>query len=362
MCLGNTHLNESVNVYKTFVMPNGRTSLLKPCENKFTVKEQLSFNKIEQNAIPSSEFDNDTIFERTTNDDKPGLSVEDRLFLQKMDKELDKDDNGNWVAPLPFKDNRSRLPDNRFMAMRRAKTFDVNLSKDSVKREHFLSFMQKLFDNGHAELAPPVKIGEEVWYLPIFGVYHPRKPDQIRGVFDSSASFESTSLNDVLLSGPDLNNSLIGVLLKFRMEPIAVTADIQQMFHCFYVRPDHRNFLRFFWHRDNDFKKELVEYRMKVHVFGNRPSPAVAIYGLHRTALVAEETFGSDIKKFVFNHFYVDDGLISVPTVDEAVDILKRTQMALLVHGNLRLHKFASSSKEVMAEFPSDDLTKDLKV
>jgi hypothetical protein len=56
---------------------------------------------------------------------------------------------------------------------------------------------------------------------------------------------------------------------------------------------------------------------MKVHVFGNRPSPAVAIYGLHRTALVAEETFGSDIKKFVFNHFYVDDGLISVPTVDE---------------------------------------------
>jgi hypothetical protein len=76
---------------------------------------------------------------------------------------------------------------------------------------------------------------------------------------------------------------------------------------------------------------------------------------------VAEETFGSDIKKFVFNHFYVDDGLISVPTVDEAVDILKPTQMALLVHGNLRLHKFASSSKEVMAEFPSDDLTKDLK-
>ena len=56
---------------------------------------------------------------------------------------------------------------------------------------------------------------------------------------------------------------------------------------------------------------------MKVHVFGNRPSPAVAIYGLHRTALVAAETFGSDIKKFVFNHFYVDDGLISVPTVDE---------------------------------------------
>jgi hypothetical protein len=106
-------------------------------------------------------------------------------------------------------------------------------------------------------------------------------------------------------------------------------------------------FLRFSWHRDNDFKKELVEYRMKVQVFGNRPSPAVAIYGLHRTALVDKETFGSDIKKFVLNHFYLDDELISVHTVDEAIYILKRTRMALLVHGNLRLHKFASSSKEL---------------
>jgi limonene-1,2-epoxide hydrolase len=85
-----------------------------------------------------------------------------------------------------------------------------------------------------------------------------------------------------------------------------------------------------------------------------------AIYGLHRTALVDKETFGSDIKKFVLNHFYLDDELISVHTVDEAIYILKRTRMALLVHGNLRLHKFASSSKEVMTEFPSDDLTKDL--
>ena len=57
------------------------------------------------------------------------------------------------------------------------------------------------------EIAPPVERDEEVWYLPVFGVYHPRKPDQIRGVFDSSAAFCGLSLNDVLMSDPDLNNS-----------------------------------------------------------------------------------------------------------------------------------------------------------
>lgn len=100
---------------------------------------------------------------------------------------------------------------------------------------------------------------------------------QIRVVFDSSAKHSGVSLNDVLLTGPDLNNSLLGVLMRFRKERVAIVADIQQMFHCFLVRDDHRNYLRFLWYKDNDPTKEI---RMKVHVFGNAPSPAVAIYGL----------------------------------------------------------------------------------
>ncbi|KAJ8356530.1 hypothetical protein SKAU_G00193240 [Synaphobranchus kaupii] len=50
------------------------------------------------------------------------------------------------------------------------------------------------------------------------------------------------------------------------------------MFYCFVVREDHRDYLRYFWYEDNDVNKNMVEYQMKVHVFGNSPSPAVAIY------------------------------------------------------------------------------------
>ena len=63
-----------------------------------------------------------------------------------------------------------------------------------------------------------------------FGVYHPKKPTQIRVVFDSSAEYEGVSLNGELLSGPDLMNSLLGVLFRFRMETTAVMCDIEQMF------------------------------------------------------------------------------------------------------------------------------------
>ncbi len=63
-----------------------------------------------------------------------------------------------------------------------------------------------------------------------------------------------------------------------------MTVDIQQMFHCFTVKEDHRDCLRFIWFRENDLDKDVIEGRMKVHVFGNSPSPTVAIYGLCRAA------------------------------------------------------------------------------
>jgi len=73
------------------------------------------------------------------------------------------------------------------------------------------------------------------------------RPDQ---VFDSSAKHENLSLNYVLLTGPDLTNSLLGVLIRFRREAVAITADIQQMFYCFNVSEDHINYLRFLWYKD----------------------------------------------------------------------------------------------------------------
>ena len=85
-----------------------------------------------------------------------------------------------------------------------------------------------MLDNGHAEKAPNLRDDEEFWFLPIFSVYHPRKPGQARVVFDSSAQFCSSSLNEVLLAGPDLTNSLLGVHLRFRQEPVAVVADVHR--------------------------------------------------------------------------------------------------------------------------------------
>ena len=68
-------------------------------------------------------------------------------------------------------------------------------------------------------------------YVPHTGVYHPRKPGQIRVVFDCSAQFNRVSLNDYLLQGPDFMNDLLGILCRFRQESVAFMTDIKSMFN-----------------------------------------------------------------------------------------------------------------------------------
>ncbi|XP_052694839.1 uncharacterized protein LOC128173163 [Crassostrea angulata] len=359
-CLSGQHRPRAANVYKTFITDSGRGTILEPCAQYLSVREKLPTRDVTNRLRVSDTSSDEHLFRRTPDDNKVGSSVEDRMFMDIMNKELLIGEDGKWVAPLPFRQPRLRLPNNYEVALRRARALDASLKRDPVKKEHFATFMTKLFDNDHAEKAPTSKSTQEQWFLPLFGVYHPQKPHQIRGVFDSSAKFKGTSLNDQLLSGPNLTNSLLGVLLRFRKEMIAVVADVQHMFHCFTVREEHRDFLSFLWYKDNEIGTELTEFRMKVHVFGNSPSPAIATLGLRKISELSEESHGPDVKEFIKRNFYVDDGLTSCSTSQEAVDLMCRTQDALKQYGNLRLHKFASNSADVMKAFEPRDLAQDI--
>lgn len=342
VCLDGAHKPSTVTVNKTFVAPGRRETILEPCYNRLKVKELEHLGA--------------DVFERTKDDEKPGPSIEDRRFISLMDASFKKKD-GRWSAPLPFKEPDVSPPDNYTLALSRARLLHKSMEKNPKKREDMVMFMAKVLETGAAERAPPIEEGKSRWYLPLFGVYHPRKPEKIRGVFDSSAAFQGCSLNSMLLSGPDLTNSLVGILLRFRRDSCPVTADIEQMFYRFYVDEQHRDFLRFLWYEDNDPEKDLVEYRMTVHVFGNSPSPAVATYGLRKTAAGCEQ----DVVDFVSEDFYVDDGVTSTPNAAEAVSLVERTKTTLMEKGKLRLHKIASTDREVLKAFNKDELCEVLK-
>lgn len=111
-------------------------------------------------------------------------------------------------------------------------------------------------------------------------------------------------------------------------------------------------------HEDNDVDKDLKEYCMLVHIFDNRPSPAVATYGLRNIAEISKSTHGAEVSEFICRNSYVDDGLTSCPTAEEATSLLQKTQDAMKQNGNLRPHKFTSNSPIVMDALDPEVLAK----
>lgn len=179
-CLGKVHTSDDMSVHKTSVLVDGRGTMLEPCNSHHKVREKSPYSlevfsdlRYGQNSL--KELDQN-VFLRNKDDDKPGLSVDDRLFLDKVSRNFRKDESdGKWTCPLPFRDDRPKLSNNRERVLRRAFNLDKSLRKDEVKRNHFLQFMKAMLENGHAEKAPPLQNDEQAWYLPIFGVYHQRK-------------------------------------------------------------------------------------------------------------------------------------------------------------------------------------------
>ena len=158
-------------------------------------------------------------------------------------------------------------------------------------------------------------------------MYHPKKPGKIRIVFDCSAEHKGVSPSTP--APRPRSNNLIGVLCRFRQERVALTCDIEGMYHQVKVNIEHRNFLRFLWWDDGSLATDPVEYRMTVHLFGVLSSPGCANFLRKTTAEDFEGDCGSESAKFVKRDFYVDDGIKSVSTVAVAIDLIENTEKLL---------------------------------
>ena len=195
-------------------------------------------------------------------------SVEDKRFLSILENSVVKRADGYYEMPLPLKMDRL-LPYNRQPAVKRLYQLLARFKKNPKFLEDNQVFMKDEIDLC-AEKVPSDRLkvqGGRINYAPHTGVYHPRKKDQIRVVFDCSAQFGGVCLNDYLLQGPDQLNTLLGILCRFRQERVAFMTDIKSKFHQFMVSEEHRDLLRFLSWEDGDPKKEIIEYTMKVHLW-----------------------------------------------------------------------------------------------
>ena len=192
-------------------------------------------------------------------------------------------------------------------------------------------------------------------------MFHPQKPGKTRVMFDCSAKFEGIYLNDELLQGPDLTNSLTGILTRFRQSPMAFMADIEAIFHQVHTPLEDCDVLRFLWWPNGDTSINPEEFQMTVHLFGGISSPSCANFALKRTAEDNRENFDAETINTLERNFYVDDCLKSVEDEETSINLASNLY-ELLQKGGFRLTKWTSNSREVLESLPESERAATVKV
>ena len=150
------------------------------------------------------------------------------------------------------------------------------------------------------------------------------KTAPVRIVFNSSANYMGHGLNEYWAKGPDLLNSLLGVLVRFRENDTALMGDIKKMYHSVKTKPIEQHMHRFLW-RDMDTRRETDTYIIQRVSFGDKPSGTIATVALTKTAEMSQEEY-LQAARIIRENIYMHDIIDSVSNKDEARRITEEVE------------------------------------
>ena len=176
------------------------------------------------------------------------------------------------------------------------------------------------------------------WSGPKFYISHlaevntPSCSTPVRIIFNSSQVYQGMSLNSSLAKGPDCYmNNLIGILLHWRVEQVALVGDIRKMFPSIHLKPLEQHCHRFLW-RDLETDQEQDVYVMTQVNMGNTLAPAISTEAMYKTADLFE-TDSPKAANLLKKSSYVDDLIDSQTSTPEALKIARETEDMLAKGG-----------------------------
>ena len=241
-----------------------------------------------------------------------------------------------WVTSYPWLVDPGTLPNNYSSALATIKSTERTLSKDERWAETYQKQMEDMVERGVARKLSQKELQE--WSGPRFYISHlavvntRSHSTPVRVVFNSSQVCQGMSLNSCLAKGPDCYmNNLIGILLRWREEQVALVGDIRKMFHSIHLKPLEQHCHRFLW-RDLETDQEPDVYVMTRVNMGDTPAPAISTEAMYKTADMFE-TDSPKAANFLKRSSYVDDLIDSQPSTAEALKIARETEDMLVKGG-----------------------------
>ena len=238
----------------------------------------------------------------------------------------------HWIITYPWIKDPNDLPNNYSSAFARLKSTEKRLLL--LGSDYYVNYDKQIIDMINRNVAEKLDqfiidtYNGPVHYLPHHEIHKPSSTSTpLRIVFNSSSSFAGHILNDYYAKGPDVLNNMLGVLLRFRLGHIGVTGDIKKMYNAIHTSIIDQHTHRFLWRNMNP-NRPPDHYILKRVTFGDRPSGAIAILALRKTAEMFSDKFPK-AAEIVGNDSFVDDIIFSVDEYEEAESILSEIETIL---------------------------------
>uniref|UniRef100_A0A915A134 Reverse transcriptase domain-containing protein n=1 Tax=Parascaris univalens TaxID=6257 RepID=A0A915A134_PARUN len=177
---------------------------------------------------------------------------------------------------------------------------------------------------------------------------------KVRIVYDASPKTrkEGHSLNDVLLRGPLLQTNLYGVLLRVRLAPILITADLEKACLQIGLHDDQRDAVRFIWVKD--VTAPVSSSNLRVLRFTRVPSGVISSpFLLNATIQYHLERKTTEFREEMQDDIYVDNVFLTAHEIPAAIEKGQGAK-SVFKEADMNLREFRSNSREVLSALNED--------
>ena len=183
-----------------------------------------------------------------------------------------RDDSGRFIIRLPFKNGKEipELGDSRKMAVATLMKLEKRFEKNPNLKSEYKKFIDEYLQLGHMERVPcNVNKSQLKHYLPHHCVHKESTTTKLRVIFNASRKTSNgNSLNDELAMGNIVQSDLISLLLNFRFNKYAFSADVEKMYCQMLLADDQKDLHRILWR--NSPHEPILDYHLNTvvgHIF-----------------------------------------------------------------------------------------------
>jgi hypothetical protein len=265
-----------------------------------------------------------------------------------------------YEVRLPLSESADKL---RYSYVTAKVTFlklEQRLSKQPQLKKDYSEFLDEYVQLRHMTplCAAEGKKEPPNFYIPHHGVLKETSSTiKLRVVFNGSEkSNNGVSLNDIVMTGPKVQDDLFDITQRFRLHRIVMSADIVKMYRQVWVHPDDKCLQRIMWRKTPD--QPITIYELNTVTYGTSSAPFLATICLQQ--LIEDEDINyPEAAKIAKDGFYVDDLIMGTYDVDTAL-ALQQNMIDMLKKGGFTLRKWSSNHPALLEHLSSEEVERKL--